>query len=74
MFLAGKLEDNRLKSYGNFGFLFLNAEEILSQIKKAGFTVALQREVLLTQEQVRQFYAQHVQEDYFPALVHTMAR
>uniref|UniRef100_A0A674MCT2 Nucleoside diphosphate kinase B n=1 Tax=Takifugu rubripes TaxID=31033 RepID=A0A674MCT2_TAKRU len=48
-------------------------EEILSQIKKAGFTVALQREVLLTEEQVRQFYSQHVKEDYFPALLHTMA-
>uniref|UniRef100_A0A3Q1GPK2 Nucleoside diphosphate kinase B n=1 Tax=Acanthochromis polyacanthus TaxID=80966 RepID=A0A3Q1GPK2_9TELE len=49
-----------------------NREEILTQIHKAGFSVALQREVILTEEQVRQFYFQHVDEDYFPALLHSM--
>nr|XP_046260358.1 thioredoxin domain-containing protein 6 isoform X2 [Scatophagus argus] len=47
-------------------------EEILAQIHKSGFTVALQKEVILTEEQVRQFYFQHVQEDYFPALLRSM--
>ncbi|XP_034041845.1 thioredoxin domain-containing protein 6 isoform X1 [Thalassophryne amazonica] len=50
-----------------------NREVILSQIHASGFTVALQREVTLTEEQVRQFYAQHAQEDYFPALLQNMS-
>ncbi|KAJ0005688.1 hypothetical protein NQD34_015582, partial [Periophthalmus magnuspinnatus] len=47
-------------------------DEILSRIHEAGFTVALQREVTLTEEQVRQFYAQKVDESFFPALLQTM--
>ncbi|XP_068186203.1 thioredoxin domain-containing protein 6 isoform X2 [Antennarius striatus] len=46
-----------------------NREEILAQIHKSGFTVDLQREVTLTEEQVRKFYFQHVDQDYFPALL-----
>ncbi|XP_035995349.1 thioredoxin domain-containing protein 6 isoform X2 [Fundulus heteroclitus] len=49
-----------------------NRDEILAQIHKSGFTVALEKEVMLTEEQVKQFYFQHVDEDYFPALLQNM--
>ncbi|KAM4561193.1 thioredoxin domain-containing protein 6-like [Fundulus diaphanus] len=49
-----------------------NRDEILAQIHKSGFTVALQKEVMLTEEQVKQFYFQHVDTDYFPALLQNM--
>ncbi|XP_054642863.1 thioredoxin domain-containing protein 6 isoform X2 [Dunckerocampus dactyliophorus] len=51
-----------------------NREEILAQINKSGFKVSLQRETMLTEEQVRQFYLHHVEEDYFPALLQSMTR
>uniref|UniRef100_A0A8K9USY4 NME/NM23 family member 9 n=1 Tax=Oncorhynchus mykiss TaxID=8022 RepID=A0A8K9USY4_ONCMY len=47
-------------------------DEIWSRIHEAGFTVSLQREVILTEEQARRFYKRHVDQDYFPALLHNM--
>ncbi|XP_032423070.1 thioredoxin domain-containing protein 6 isoform X4 [Xiphophorus hellerii] len=49
-----------------------NRDEILAQIHKSGFTVALQKEVMLAEEHVKQFYFQHVDKDYFPALMRNM--
>ncbi|KAJ3591990.1 hypothetical protein NHX12_007120 [Muraenolepis orangiensis] len=43
-------------------------EEILSRVSAEGFTVTLRREVTLTEEQVKQFYHRHADEDHFPAL------
>ncbi|XP_063070804.1 thioredoxin domain-containing protein 6 [Engraulis encrasicolus] len=47
-------------------------DELLSLIRDVGFTVAMEKEVMLNEEQVRQFYSQHQDQDYFPALLHTM--
>ncbi|XP_064831672.1 thioredoxin domain-containing protein 6 [Oncorhynchus masou masou] len=47
-------------------------DKIWSRIHEAGFTVSLQREVILTEEQARRFYKRHVDQDNFPALLHNM--
>ncbi|XP_061648116.1 thioredoxin domain-containing protein 6 isoform X2 [Phyllopteryx taeniolatus] len=51
-----------------------NREEILTHINKSGFQLSLQREVMLTEEQAREFYNHRVEEDYFPALLQSMTR
>uniref|UniRef100_A0A7M4EVP6 NME/NM23 family member 8 n=1 Tax=Crocodylus porosus TaxID=8502 RepID=A0A7M4EVP6_CROPO len=45
---------------------------VLQKIKDDGFTIVLQREIILTEEQAREFYKEHENKDYFPALLEQM--
>eukprot|EP00061_Rhincodon_typus_P012019 g37460.t1 len=47
-------------------------DDILRKIAEAGFTIALQKEVVLTEKQVYEFYSEHTQEEYFPVLLQNM--
>lgn len=49
-------------------------ESILQRIKDDGFQIAMQKEVVLSEEQVRMFYKEHVGQDYFPVLLEQMTR
>ncbi|XP_067148542.1 thioredoxin domain-containing protein 3 [Apteryx mantelli] len=45
---------------------------ILQRIMDAGFKIAMQKEIVLSEEQARQFYKEHENEDYFPVLLEQM--
>uniref|UniRef100_A0A8C9FW73 NME/NM23 family member 8 n=1 Tax=Pavo cristatus TaxID=9049 RepID=A0A8C9FW73_PAVCR len=45
---------------------------IMQRIKDDGFEVAMQKEITLSEEQAREFYKEHENEDYFPALLEQM--
>ncbi|XP_029462049.1 thioredoxin domain-containing protein 6 [Rhinatrema bivittatum] len=47
-------------------------DEILQKIREAGFSIAMQKEVMLTEEQVQEFYREHTDKDYYPALLQHM--
>ncbi|NXY36581.1 TXND3 protein, partial [Pomatorhinus ruficollis] len=47
-------------------------ESILQTIKDDGFQIAMQKEIILSEEQVRLFYKEHVGQDYFPVLLEQM--
>ncbi|NXS21393.1 TXND3 protein, partial [Mystacornis crossleyi] len=49
-------------------------ESVLQRIKIDGFKIAMQKEIILTEEQVRTFYKEHVDQDYFPVLLEQMTR
>ncbi|XP_054240952.1 thioredoxin domain-containing protein 3 [Indicator indicator] len=45
---------------------------IIQRIKDDGFEIAMQKEIMLTEEQTREFYKEHVDQDYFPVLLEQM--
>lgn len=47
-------------------------DEVLQSIRDAGFSIAMQKEIMLTEQQVQEFYREHVDTEYFPALQQQM--
>ncbi|XP_061223936.1 thioredoxin domain-containing protein 3 isoform X1 [Neopsephotus bourkii] len=47
-------------------------DSILQRIKDDGFKIAMQKEITLTEEQIHEFYKEHVDQDYFPVLLEQM--
>ncbi|XP_040213308.1 thioredoxin domain-containing protein 6 [Rana temporaria] len=47
-------------------------DEVLQSIREAGFSIAMQKEIMLSEQQVEEFYSEHVNEDYYPALKQQM--
>lgn len=54
--------------------LFPFIDEILEKIKESGFSIAMAKEVTLTQEEAEDFYAEHRGKDFFEPLVQNMCR
>ncbi|KAM6375544.1 thioredoxin domain-containing protein 3 [Alca torda] len=45
---------------------------IMQRIKDDGFEIAMQKEIILSEEQIREFYKEHENQDYFPVLLEQM--
>lgn len=51
----------------------LYKDEIVKQIKNAGFTIALEKVIQLTKEQVEEYYKEHMGQPYFRELTTVMS-
>ncbi|XP_038644174.1 thioredoxin domain-containing protein 6 isoform X2 [Scyliorhinus canicula] len=47
-------------------------DDILQKIREAGFMISLQKKIVLTEKQVYEFYSEHTEKEYFPALLQCM--
>ncbi|NXY46803.1 TXND3 protein, partial [Ceuthmochares aereus] len=47
-------------------------KERRSKINGAGFEIAMQKEIILSEEKIRDFYKEHENQDYFPVLLEQM--
>ncbi|KAM6421906.1 thioredoxin domain-containing protein 3 [Rhynochetos jubatus] len=45
---------------------------IMQRIKDDGFKIAMQKEIILSEEQICEFYKEHKNQDYFPVLLQQM--
>ncbi|XP_038604083.1 thioredoxin domain-containing protein 6 [Tachyglossus aculeatus] len=54
------------------GILKEKKEEILQNIKEAGFSIALQKEMTLTDREVQEFYSEQITQDHYPVLLQQM--
>ncbi|KAM9302814.1 thioredoxin domain-containing protein 3 [Morus bassanus] len=45
---------------------------IMQRIQDDGFKIAMQKEIVLSEEQTREFYKEHENQDYFPVLLEQM--
>ncbi|NXF32991.1 TXND3 protein, partial [Nyctibius bracteatus] len=45
---------------------------VIQRIKDDGFKIAMQKEIILSEEQIREFYKEHENQDYFPVLLEQM--
>jgi len=50
-----------------------NKDTILENIKKAGFTISIQKELRLTKEEAQDFYKEHAGQPYFEQLAESMS-
>ncbi|XP_038628413.1 thioredoxin domain-containing protein 3 isoform X2 [Tachyglossus aculeatus] len=47
-------------------------DSVLRRIREDGFTIAMEKEIVLTKEQAHSFYKEHENEDFFPVLLEHM--